>query len=143
MPDLWELVDLHIDEIAVLFEATGAEWAEPPRPAPPRHGIGARSHAASKPAGKKAAAKRAGAPPVGEEGAAVHPQADRPQAGQEVRRQEDGAPQAHLAALSSDAPEGRELRRRLTPRPGKRNAAMLGMNVYAEPRGLDEAAEPA
>ena len=30
IPDLWDLVDLHIDEIATLFEATGAEWAEPP-----------------------------------------------------------------------------------------------------------------
>ncbi len=30
VPDLWDLVDLHADEVAVLFEATGAEWAEPP-----------------------------------------------------------------------------------------------------------------
>lgn len=29
VPDLWHLVDLHIAEIARLFEATGAEWAEP------------------------------------------------------------------------------------------------------------------
>ena len=28
VPDLWDLVDLHIDEIGVLFEATGAEWFE-------------------------------------------------------------------------------------------------------------------
>ncbi|MGA9277947.1 WS/DGAT/MGAT family O-acyltransferase [Ilumatobacter sp.] len=27
VPDLWDLVDLHVDEIARLFEATGAEWA--------------------------------------------------------------------------------------------------------------------
>ncbi len=33
VPDLWDLVDLHIDEIGRLFEATGAEWAEP-QPAP-------------------------------------------------------------------------------------------------------------
>lgn len=32
VPDLWHLVDLHIDEIAVLFEASGAEWVVPPRP---------------------------------------------------------------------------------------------------------------
>ncbi len=32
VPDLWHLVDLHIDEIARLFEATGAEWATPQRP---------------------------------------------------------------------------------------------------------------
>lgn len=36
VPDLWELVDLHVDEIATLFEATGAEWAVPPRPAAKR-----------------------------------------------------------------------------------------------------------
>ena len=38
VPDLWEMIDLHIAEIDRLFEATGAEWAEPPRPAPPRRG---------------------------------------------------------------------------------------------------------
>jgi diacylglycerol O-acyltransferase len=32
IPDLWELADLHIDEVARLFEATGAEWATPQRP---------------------------------------------------------------------------------------------------------------
>ena len=42
VPDLWDMVDLHIDEIDRLFEATGAEWAEPPRPAPPRRAAGAR-----------------------------------------------------------------------------------------------------
>ena len=31
IPDLWHLVDLHVDEIARLFEATAAEWAEPPQ----------------------------------------------------------------------------------------------------------------
>lgn len=32
VPDLWDLIDLHIDEVAKLFEATGAEWAvaQPP-----------------------------------------------------------------------------------------------------------------
>ncbi len=34
VPDLWHLVDLHIDEIARLFEATGAQWAVP-QPQPP------------------------------------------------------------------------------------------------------------
>ncbi len=38
VPDLWKMVDLHIDEIDRLFEATGAEWVVPPRPAPPRRG---------------------------------------------------------------------------------------------------------
>ena len=33
VPDLWHLVDLHIDEIERLFDASGAEWAvEPPAP---------------------------------------------------------------------------------------------------------------
>jgi len=33
VPDLWDLADLHIDEVKALFDATGAEWAvaqEPP-----------------------------------------------------------------------------------------------------------------
>jgi hypothetical protein len=38
VPDLWHMVDLHIDEIARLFEATGAEWAEPPKPPSMRYG---------------------------------------------------------------------------------------------------------
>lgn len=32
VPDVWHLVDLHIEEIARLFEATGAEWAVPQSP---------------------------------------------------------------------------------------------------------------
>jgi diacylglycerol O-acyltransferase len=38
IPDLWDLADLHIAEISRLFEATGAEWAQPPQPAFPRRG---------------------------------------------------------------------------------------------------------
>ncbi|MDX2380620.1 MAG: wax ester/triacylglycerol synthase family O-acyltransferase [Acidimicrobiia bacterium] len=38
VPDLWHMVDLHIDEIARLCEATGAEWAEPPRAPSMRYG---------------------------------------------------------------------------------------------------------
>jgi hypothetical protein len=38
IPDLWHLVDLHVDEIERLFEATGAEWAVPPAPATMRRG---------------------------------------------------------------------------------------------------------
>lgn len=38
VPDVWHLVDLHIAEIAELFEATGAEWAVPQ--APPAMRIG-------------------------------------------------------------------------------------------------------
>ena len=38
VPDLWHLVDLHIAEIARLFEATGADWAVPPSPPAMRFG---------------------------------------------------------------------------------------------------------
>ena len=38
VPDLWELVDLHVDEVAALFDATGAEWAVPQAPAAARRG---------------------------------------------------------------------------------------------------------
>lgn len=38
VPDLWHLVDLHIDEIERMFEATGAEWAAPQEPPAMRHG---------------------------------------------------------------------------------------------------------
>ena len=38
VPDLWHLVDLHIDEVARLFEATGAEWAVPQPPPSMRKG---------------------------------------------------------------------------------------------------------
>lgn len=38
VPDVWDLVDMHIDEISRLFKATGAEWAEEPQPAHPRRG---------------------------------------------------------------------------------------------------------
>jgi hypothetical protein len=46
VPDLWDLVDLHIDEIDVLFKASGATRAEPERPAPPRRGGPGRAGAA-------------------------------------------------------------------------------------------------
>ncbi len=38
VPDLWDLADLHIAEISRLFDATGADWAQPPQPAFPRRG---------------------------------------------------------------------------------------------------------
>ena len=57
VPDLWDLVDLHIDEIAVLFEATGAEWFEA-QPAPAmRRGTADTAKKKAAPA-KKAAAKK-------------------------------------------------------------------------------------
>jgi WS/DGAT/MGAT family acyltransferase len=38
VPDLWDLADMHIDEIGRLFEASGAKWATPLEPASPRRG---------------------------------------------------------------------------------------------------------
>jgi diacylglycerol O-acyltransferase len=38
VPDLWDMADLHIAEIERLFEATGAEWAEPQAPPAMRRG---------------------------------------------------------------------------------------------------------
>lgn len=72
IPDLWDMADMHVEEIARLFEATGAEWAEPPRTARPRRGpmqkvVAANSNkqspkmttAKKKAAKKQAAAKQA------------------------------------------------------------------------------------
>ena len=38
VPDVWDLADMHIDEIGRLFEASGAEWVQPPEPRHPRRG---------------------------------------------------------------------------------------------------------
>ncbi len=60
VPDLWHLVDLHIDEIGRLFEATGAEWAVPQSPPAMRKGgDGVVPVAAKKAPAKKAPAKKA------------------------------------------------------------------------------------
>ena len=60
VPDLWDLVDLHIDEIAVLFEATGAEWFEAQPPPAMRRGNASASSATKRAAAKKQApAKKA------------------------------------------------------------------------------------
>ncbi len=58
VPDLWDMVDLHIDEVAALFEATGAEWAVPQAPPAGRRGAPHVSTPAKKPSGKKTAAKK-------------------------------------------------------------------------------------
>jgi WS/DGAT/MGAT family acyltransferase len=59
IPDLWDLVDLHVDEIAVLFDATGAEWAEEPtRPAMRRGEPVATRRATTKRPAKRASAKK-------------------------------------------------------------------------------------
>ena len=65
VPDLWHLVDLHIDEIGRLFEATGAEWAVPQSPPSMRKGghgvepVAPRSQAVRDRIAKKASAKKA------------------------------------------------------------------------------------
>jgi diacylglycerol O-acyltransferase / wax synthase len=65
VPDLWHLVDLHIDEIGLLFEATGAEWAVPqPAPSMRKGGDGVdpvapKSQAVRDRIAKKAPAKKA------------------------------------------------------------------------------------
>ena len=65
VPDVWDLADLHIDEISRLFYATGAEWAQPPQPAFPRRGpIGLapaatpKKSAATRPAASNSVAKK-------------------------------------------------------------------------------------
>ena len=64
IPDLWDMVDLHIDEVKRLFEATGAEWAEPQPPPAMRVGdahtapIGRDGTTPHKPAKNKTAAKK-------------------------------------------------------------------------------------
>ncbi len=59
VPDLWDLVDLHIAEIDNLFAATGAEWAVPVKPPPPRRGPVKRAAAQSAPAQRQAPQKAA------------------------------------------------------------------------------------
>ena len=68
VPDLWDLVDLHIEEVARLFEASGAEWAVPQAPAAGRRGAmrpagkaPAKKASAEKAPAKKAPAKKASA----------------------------------------------------------------------------------
>ncbi len=59
VPDLWELVDLHIDEVARLFEASGAEWAVPQQA--PAQRRGAMKKIAPKKSAKQSAAKQSSA----------------------------------------------------------------------------------
>ncbi|MET0911105.1 MAG: wax ester/triacylglycerol synthase family O-acyltransferase [Ilumatobacteraceae bacterium] len=69
VPDLWDMVDMHIAEIARLFEATGAEWVEPQQGPSMRRGgnsvtaiprrVATAPPAAEKPATKKPAVKKA------------------------------------------------------------------------------------
>jgi diacylglycerol O-acyltransferase len=60
VPDLWDMADLHVAEVERLFEATGAQWAVPPKPAPPRRGPAKRAaRRASATAGKQPSARAA------------------------------------------------------------------------------------
>ncbi|MFW2335681.1 WS/DGAT domain-containing protein, partial [Ilumatobacter sp.] len=69
VPDLWDLVDLHVDEIDALFEASGAEYAVPqPKPAgrrgamkaptPPTGTATKKAKTKKKASSKKSAAKK-------------------------------------------------------------------------------------
>ena len=63
VPDLWDLADMHIDEIGRLFDATGATWVEPQAGPSMRRGGGGVKPVArrtpTKAAAKKTAAKKA------------------------------------------------------------------------------------
>jgi WS/DGAT/MGAT family acyltransferase len=61
VPDLWHLVDLHVAEVERLFEATGAEWAEPPMPAAGRRGTPAPLKAAASARSKAPSTERSSA----------------------------------------------------------------------------------
>ena len=58
LPDLWDLVDLHIEEIDHLFEASGAEYVVPQPPPAGRRGAMPKIEPPKKPAAKKKAAKK-------------------------------------------------------------------------------------
>jgi diacylglycerol O-acyltransferase / wax synthase len=53
IPDVWDLADMHVAEITRLFNATGAEWAQPPQPAHPRRGPMKRAQPKTAPADEK------------------------------------------------------------------------------------------
>jgi diacylglycerol O-acyltransferase / wax synthase len=36
MPEVWDLADMRVDEVARLFAASGAQWTEPAQPADAR-----------------------------------------------------------------------------------------------------------
>jgi diacylglycerol O-acyltransferase len=58
VPDVWDMVDMHIAEMDRLFEATGTEWAVP-QPAPPmRRGSTHVAPVPSRPAAAKTSAKK-------------------------------------------------------------------------------------
>jgi diacylglycerol O-acyltransferase len=65
VPDVWDLADMHIEEIATLLQATGTEWAESPRAAPrrgPMQKVLEAKRASAKAKRKKAPAKKKSAP---------------------------------------------------------------------------------
>lgn len=63
VPDVWDLADMHIEEIARLLEASGTEFAESPRAAPrrgPMQKVLEAKRAAGKSKARKAPAKKTG-----------------------------------------------------------------------------------
>ena len=98
VPDLWELTDMHIDEIGRLFEATGATWAEPQAaPSMRRGGGGVKAVArrsAPTPAKKTAAKKTRGEEDRGEEDRGEEDRGEE-DGGEEDRGQEDRGEEDH------------------------------------------------
>jgi hypothetical protein len=62
IPDVWDLADMHVAEITRLFEATGAEWAQPPQPPYPRRGPIKPTQTMTKPAVKKSTSRHRAGP---------------------------------------------------------------------------------
>ena len=84
VPDLWDMVDMHIDEIARLFEATGAEWVEPQRAPAMRRGGNS-----VKPVPRRAAAKAASEEDGGKEGPGKKSAAKKAPAKKRAKPEED------------------------------------------------------
>ena len=114
VPDLWDMADMHIDEIGRLFDATGATWAEPQAGPSMRRGGGGVKPVARRPA-KKAAVKRAPAKTAAKK-APAKKTAAKNDGGEEEPGEEDGR--------EEERPR-RRVRRRRPPRkePAKKTAA--------------------
>ena len=100
VPDLWDMTDLHIAEIDRLFEATGAEWAVPPRPAPPAAGPVVIRQAARRRAARRRHERRQS------RGQGGPPSAPRPAARPRHRRAKAAASARRAGAKKSTARRG-------------------------------------
>ena len=104
VPDLWDMVDMHIDEIGRLFEATGATWVEPQAGPSMRRGGGGVKPVArrtpTKAAAKKTAAKKAPAKKT----------AAKKAAGEEVGGEEDRGQEGPGEEVGGQESPGQEVR---------------------------------